>query len=287
MRLSFWVTINASLLLIAIVNFYALKPTNFVIDENEDSQPKIPIQLKKSISQDIPPEPITVVVKEIVKEYVEVIKEVPFGQVHGRHIYIITPTYPRIVQRADLVRMTEFVRSATLGGNATWVVIDDANITSIWTEQFLQETQLPEVIYTNQQTPPKQKKTTRGVSQRNKGLRIVYDKVCSKHYESIWDYPIIYFADDDNTYDYRLWNLLRENVVRVAVANVGLITSTAIPIEGPKFQIYNTSEFHLLPELTNSTGPVKCGASLTPEEREQVFKKRPTMSRIVGWSTSN
>jgi hypothetical protein len=275
MRISVWLLVNLSLFIFSVINLYASK-TNVHVNEIVT-----PLEIK-----DLKVLNTTQVEVEVSsKPYVEARVENATSN-FGRRIYIITPTLPRIVQRPDLVRMIEYVRSAHKGGPVTWVVVDDSDKTSFWNEKLFNASGLPDIIYTFQKTPTNIKRNSRGVLQRNKGLRVIYDSICSQKYSNIMDYPIIYFADDDNTYDHRLWNLFRENVVRVAVLNVGLITSSAVPIEGPKIQIFNTTNATSL-ENWEKYKNLGCGVGdLSVQQKQEILNSREIMTRVTNWSSA-
>jgi hypothetical protein len=205
----------------------------------------------------------------------------PYSKINlsGRQIYIITPTFARISQRPDLVRFTDTVRAA---GNATWIVIEDAAETSTWNKRLFDESELSDVVYINAKTP-EYFTTGKGIAQRNAGLRVVYERECQgpKKYSSIMEYPIVYFGDDDNTFDHRLWKYLRENLIRVVVANVGMI-SFPTAIEGPETELFNTSE---VSHLDDAMG-LNCGkGSLSRAEKEKILQMKDIIARVIGFST--
>ena len=112
-------------------------------------------------------------------------------------IYFITPTYPRREQVAELTRLSQ---TLILAGNVHWIIAEDAYRCSPMVSSILARSVLP---YTHlvSPMPPMYRKAKlednpRGVSSRRAGLAWVMDNV---------EEGVIYFGDDDNTYDTRLF----------------------------------------------------------------------------------
>ncbi|VDK78329.1 unnamed protein product [Litomosoides sigmodontis] len=156
----------------------------------------------------------------------EMRKDLPF-------IYFITPTYRRPTQKADLVRLAQTLAYVP---NLYWIVVEDANNTSPFITEILERYRI-KFAHLYALTPPKKKpnetdpnwKIARGIVQRNKALmwlRRNLDR--SKR-------GVVYFGDDDNTYDWRLFDEMR-SIERVGVWPVGLvgglIVETAVLSEG-------------------------------------------------------
>ena len=119
-------------------------------------------------------------------------------------IYAITPTYARPVQKAELTRLANTFINVP---NFHWIVIEDAAVKSDLVSNLLRRSGL-KYTHLNEPTPPEYKmKSTdpnwlkpRGVLQRNKGLSWL-----RKHIDSDRTDGVVYFADDDNTYDLQLF----------------------------------------------------------------------------------
>jgi hypothetical protein len=115
-------------------------------------------------------------------------------------IYVITPTYYRETQLAD---MTSLRNTLLLVPNVVWIVIEDSkNITERITE-FLHTFKIA-YVQLNSYTPMYntsgvKDKRIRGVVQRNCALRWLKDN--RKDLRP----GVIYFADDDNRYDLRVF----------------------------------------------------------------------------------
>uniref|UniRef100_A0A1I8N9C5 Galactosylgalactosylxylosylprotein 3-beta-glucuronosyltransferase n=1 Tax=Musca domestica TaxID=7370 RepID=A0A1I8N9C5_MUSDO len=106
-------------------------------------------------------------------------------------LYIITPTYRRPEQLAELTRLGYTLKHVA---NLLWLVIEDANRTSEMVIQTLNRIGVPyEYFLAPMPEEYKSKKAKpRGVSNRNRGLSWLRENATE---------GVFYFADDDNTYD--------------------------------------------------------------------------------------
>lgn len=112
-------------------------------------------------------------------------------------VYLITPTYHRLTQKVNLVQMAQ---ALMLDGGIYWIMIEDTpNPPDLGLRTFLYETGLPFAHLTVPTEPLKE--GHRGVLQRNAGIDIVHE---------IGIPGLVYFADDDNVYDHRLFDQLRK-----------------------------------------------------------------------------
>ncbi|XP_047480312.1 galactosylgalactosylxylosylprotein 3-beta-glucuronosyltransferase P-like [Penaeus chinensis] len=133
-------------------------------------------------------------------------------------IYVITPTYKRPVQIPDLTRMGQTLMHVP---RLHWIVAEDTNNTNKHVVELLDHLGIP---YTYLTTPMPHKfriksgSKPKGVSNRNAGLEWV-----RKHATS----GVLYFADDDNTYDIRVFEEMRYTK-RVSMFPVGLVTNKGI-----------------------------------------------------------
>ncbi|KAJ3112765.1 Galactosylgalactosylxylosylprotein 3-beta-glucuronosyltransferase 2 [Physocladia obscura] len=136
-------------------------------------------------------------------------------------IFFVTPTYERPTQIADMVRLSQ-----TLSHDPSiyWIVIEDRANCSMRVRWILERSGLhfahlsvlspkpqPPPDYTNKTIPPNS--ISRGVSQRNAAL----DLITAEKFTGV-----VYFGDDDNVYDTRLFNELRKTQ-RVAVFGVAFV----------------------------------------------------------------
>ena len=110
-------------------------------------------------------------------------------------IYVITPTYERLSRKMELTRM---VQALMLDGGIYWILVEDAKNYSMGVRKVAYDSGLPFAHVLRKQK--KLRAGHRGIDQRNAGLDIV---------RKVGLPGIIYFADDDNVYDYRLFEELR------------------------------------------------------------------------------
>ena len=137
-------------------------------------------------------------------------------------IYVITPTYHRTTQMADLVSLTQtFMHDQAIH----WIVIEDAQNCSEQIRDLLLRSgilfshlaaQLRRVemlkMYSKRVNQCRPETVWKGYVQRNLALQNVVEHLTTK--------GVVYFADDDNVYDLRLFHELRK-IRRIGVFPVG------------------------------------------------------------------
>ncbi|VVC27047.1 Hypothetical protein CINCED_3A007749 [Cinara cedri] len=133
-------------------------------------------------------------------------------------IYIITPTYRRPEQVADLTRLAQ---TLMLVRDIHWLVVEDSHTKSPQLSSLLSSFGI-RYSHLIAPMPDKFKKMRgakpKGVANRNRGLKWIRQNAVS---------GVVYFADDDNTYDVRLFNEMR-NTQKVSMWPVGLCTRTGL-----------------------------------------------------------
>ncbi|XP_039964312.1 galactosylgalactosylxylosylprotein 3-beta-glucuronosyltransferase P isoform X1 [Bactrocera tryoni] len=133
-------------------------------------------------------------------------------------LYIITPTYRRAEQLAELTRLGYTLKHVV---NLLWLVIEDANQTSPLVIHTLNRIGVP-YEYFLAPMPDEYKNTKkakpRGVSNRNRGLDYIRANATS---------GVFYFADDDNTYDISIFEQMRYTQ-KVSMWPVGLVTKFGV-----------------------------------------------------------
>lgn len=149
-------------------------------------------------------------------------------------IYVITPTYTRPQQKAELTRLKNiFLHIPSLH----WIVVEDAEEKSSLVSQFLKLSGLP-YTHLNQPTPEEWKlqktdpnwRKPRGVLQRNLGIHWLRRKFTAGNIRK----GVVYFADDDNTYSIELFNEMRDTKT-VSVWPVGLVGG--VMVERPQVSL--------------------------------------------------
>ncbi|MFH4980011.1 hypothetical protein AB6A40_006720 [Gnathostoma spinigerum] len=132
-------------------------------------------------------------------------------------IIVVTPTHYRLERIADMTRLSQTLMHVR---NIHWIVIEDANRTVDLVERILQRSRIPYVYFYSNSEPGMPK---RGWTHRNMGLKYI-----RKNYAN-FGYPgVVYFADDDNTYDQRLFDKYIRNVKTIGIWAVGLVGNALI-----------------------------------------------------------
>uniref|UniRef100_A0A1A8ML15 Galactosylgalactosylxylosylprotein 3-beta-glucuronosyltransferase n=1 Tax=Nothobranchius pienaari TaxID=704102 RepID=A0A1A8ML15_9TELE len=154
-------------------------------------------------------------------------------------IFVITPTYARLVQKAELTRLSHtFLHVPQLH----WIVVEDSPQKTPLVTDLLMKSGL---TYTHLHVPTaKERKLQegdpswlkpRGVEQRNEGLRWLRED------RRDGQQGVVYFADDDNTYSLQIFEEMR-NTQRVSVWPVGLVG--AMKFESPVVEGGKVVRFH-------------------------------------------
>ncbi|KAK8381258.1 hypothetical protein O3P69_008253 [Scylla paramamosain] len=174
--------------------------------------------------------------KSVLKQYS--IPEKEYSDVLLPVIYVITPTYTRPQQKAELTRLKSvFLHVPALH----WIVVEDAPKKSQMVSNFLESSGLTHT-HLHQSTPqewklkdsdPKWRKP-RGVLQRNAGIRWLR----SKFAHDANPRGVVYFADDDNTYSVELFHEMRDTH-KVSVWPVALVGGVLVerPLVGSNGQV--------------------------------------------------
>ncbi|TRZ00540.1 hypothetical protein DNTS_018541 [Danionella cerebrum] len=143
-------------------------------------------------------------------------------------IYVITPTYARLVQKAELTRLSHtFLHVPQLH----WIVVEDAPDPTQLVSDFLSASGLS-FTHLHKLTPVDRKLQEndpswlkpRGAEQRNEGLRWLREMGAAAKGKEVaaLEEAVVYFADDDNTYSLQLFEEMRYTY-RVSVWPVGLV----------------------------------------------------------------
>uniref|UniRef100_A0A5S6Q236 Galactosylgalactosylxylosylprotein 3-beta-glucuronosyltransferase n=1 Tax=Trichuris muris TaxID=70415 RepID=A0A5S6Q236_TRIMR len=128
-------------------------------------------------------------------------------------IYIVTPTYQRFTQKADLTRLSYTLMHVP---NIVWIVVEDASTTSSLVANVLRRSGIRHVLLAAP-TPKRYKLKNpmavknwihpRGVAQRNAALTWLRSSLSPSAS------GVLYFADDDNTYDLRIFEEMRSTKI--------------------------------------------------------------------------
>ena len=142
-------------------------------------------------------------------------------------VYVITPTTSKR-GLTQLDNLMSFGQTLKLDGNIYWVIVEDTDTCcSSTVRAWLHRLGLPFAHVIAKTNPPKGAPGHRGVDQRNRGLEVVESLVeddslrsATTHNTTSNMMGVVYFGDDDNTYDLRLFPALRETKT-VGVLPVG------------------------------------------------------------------
>ncbi|XP_074978318.1 galactosylgalactosylxylosylprotein 3-beta-glucuronosyltransferase 1 isoform X2 [Caretta caretta] len=124
-------------------------------------------------------------------------------------IHIITPTYSRPVQKAELTRLANTLLHVP---NLHWILVEDSQRRTPLVTRLLRDTGL-NYTHLNVETPRNYKlrgdmrdpRIPRGTMQRNLALRWLRETFNKNSSQP----GIVYFADDDNTYSLELFEEMR------------------------------------------------------------------------------
>ncbi|XP_076314527.1 galactosylgalactosylxylosylprotein 3-beta-glucuronosyltransferase 3-like [Tachypleus tridentatus] len=131
-------------------------------------------------------------------------------------IFVITPTYNRPVQQPELIRLSQTLK---LVSNIHWIVVEDAPKPTERLRHLLTRTG---IAYTQLATGDKQVECS-GTGRPGRG--ITNRKVALKWLRENTKEGVVFFADDDNAYDLRLFDEIRWTK-KVSVWPVGFASRT-------------------------------------------------------------
>ena len=130
-------------------------------------------------------------------------------------LFVVTATYTRLTQRVDL---TSLCHTLMLVPKAVWIVVEDSESKTESVSQLLERCEV-DSVHLNAVTPPETPVTPsgkdhprhswKGVVQRNAGLQWL-----RSHYRPGNCSGVVYFADDDNKYDLRMFQEVRNEGLR-------------------------------------------------------------------------
>ncbi|XP_029304542.1 galactosylgalactosylxylosylprotein 3-beta-glucuronosyltransferase 1-like isoform X1 [Cottoperca gobio] len=146
-------------------------------------------------------------------------------------IHVISPTYSRPVQKAELTRLANTLLHVP---NLHWILVEDSKRRSTLVSSLLQETRL-NYTHLNVETPRNYKvrvdsrdpRIPRGTIQRNLAIRWLRETFSENSSQP----GIVYFADDDNTYSLELFEEMR-STKKVSVWPVAFVGG--LRYESPK-----------------------------------------------------
>ncbi|BHF73005.1 Galactosylgalactosylxylosylprotein 3-beta-glucuronosyltransferase 2 [Sparganum proliferum] len=127
-------------------------------------------------------------------------------------IFVITPTYYRLTQKPELIRLCSAFSHVP---DLHWIIIEDSSEKTDLVKRFAEECKVP--ITHLFASSPNESRRIKGSNQRNRGLQWILQNVSPEEQSGV-----VYFADDDNTYDPRIFEQMR-NTRRGSTWPVGLV----------------------------------------------------------------
>ncbi|CAC5381481.1 B3GAT3 [Mytilus coruscus] len=150
-------------------------------------------------------------------------------------IYVITPTYKRLTQIPELTRLGNTLRNVPA---VHWIVVEEGEGTLEEVRYLLKKIDI-KFTYLSATRYKNAPKSLKGIHQRNKAIFWLRTNIdMSKD-------GVVYFADDDNTYDLELFTEMR-HTKKISVWPVGFVSKkkyqTPILEDGKvvKFDAWNT-----------------------------------------------
>ena len=134
------------------------------------------------------------------------------GGVHdSKIVFVITPTYTRHTQKVDLLTLCHSLSLSRT--QVKWIVVEDSKTPTPLVSGLLSRCPVSSV-HLSVRTPRKKTLITklfwklmhghRGLEQRNIALQWLRDNYSTKDCRG----GVIYFADDDNRYDHRIFDVV-------------------------------------------------------------------------------
>ncbi|UMM30372.1 hypothetical protein L5515_012280 [Caenorhabditis briggsae] len=138
-------------------------------------------------------------------------------------VIVVTPTYKRYTRVPDMIRMANTLAHVK---NLYWIVIEDGNKTSPAVKDILDGTGLQ---YTYMAYPTAKGFPEKGWYQRTMALRFIRSN--TEQILGPSKNGVVYFGDDDNSYDIRLFTDYIRNVKKLGIWAVGYCGGS--PVEAP------------------------------------------------------
>uniref|UniRef100_A0A1I7XKV8 Galactosylgalactosylxylosylprotein 3-beta-glucuronosyltransferase n=1 Tax=Heterorhabditis bacteriophora TaxID=37862 RepID=A0A1I7XKV8_HETBA len=148
---------------------------------------------------------------------IEIFYDIPFMKVDSANplIIVITPTYRRPTRLADLTRMANTLQQVP---DLYWIVVEDATEKVKLVERILIRTRLPYTYFPVKTIPGYPK---RGWYQRTEALTFLRNE--TQLILNGRNKGVVYFGDDDNSYDIRLFTEYIRNVKKLGLWAVGMV----------------------------------------------------------------
>ncbi|PIC53339.1 hypothetical protein B9Z55_003081 [Caenorhabditis nigoni] len=153
--------------------------------------------------------------------------KISFNNHTEKLIIVVTPTYRRLTRIPDITRMANTLSHIT---NFHWIVIEDGTTVIPSVLKILEKSNI-NFTYLAHKSP--KNSPNRGWFQRNKALKFLRKQYrTSGILERGGANGVVYFGDDDNTYDLRLFTDYIRNVKRIGMWGVGFVSGSLV--ESPR-----------------------------------------------------
>ncbi|XP_063721392.1 galactosylgalactosylxylosylprotein 3-beta-glucuronosyltransferase 2-like [Symsagittifera roscoffensis] len=147
-----------------------------------------------------------------------------FNSFKRPRLIVVTPTYGRATQIADLVRLKQ---TLSLLKDCDWIVVEDAIVINREVQEYIGDYKAGKLVYLASHS---RDRMFRGMQQRNLALQLIRSHYQQSFFSSRNTRAVVYFADDDNSYDAVFLDSLRFTN-SISLFNVGLILDRRY--EGP------------------------------------------------------
>uniref|UniRef100_A0A914ZM43 Galactosylgalactosylxylosylprotein 3-beta-glucuronosyltransferase n=2 Tax=Parascaris univalens TaxID=6257 RepID=A0A914ZM43_PARUN len=144
-------------------------------------------------------------------------KLLPPAKIERPLIIVVTFTYPRPTRIPDMIRLSQTLMNIR---NIAWIVVEDGKKFNNPTHHLIRRTQIAYcyIAVGRLKTFP-----VRGWSARDYALKFIL-----RRFANFSNRAVVYFADDDNTYDIRLFDRFIRKVEAIGVWAVGLVAGQIV-----------------------------------------------------------
>lgn len=133
--------------------------------------------------------------------------------INNKTVFLITPTYTRHTQKVDLLTLCQTLTLSST--RVVWIVVEDSKEVTQLVTNVLYQCPVRSVhlaiksiqrkrLNLHRRVVNRKRYRHRGVGQRNLGLKWLRDNYSIENCSM----GVVYFADDDNRYDHRLFNIV-------------------------------------------------------------------------------
>ncbi|EFP03176.1 hypothetical protein CRE_28629 [Caenorhabditis remanei] len=182
------------------------------------------ILTKERVQKEVPTvKPIGLIVSESNEKDEQESRITTEGSSTLQTIIVVTPTYKRLTRVADFTRLANTLSHLS---NLYWIVIEDGPETVPVVQKMLERTNL-NFTYMAHPSPPNY--PNRGWYQRTMALKYIRENYTNFMRSQN---GVVYFGDDDNSYDLRLFEEYIRKVNKIGMWGVGHVAGSLV--ESPR-----------------------------------------------------